>query len=116
MKFIDIDDVREDILGVIAIKGDKFEYTPPNGNDCMYIDGGAPSCMVGYYLLEKGVPKEVLEENNTESIGKLIHHKMLPDLLFSNDARMALINLQEYQDAGYSWGRAYRMTFEEEYE
>jgi hypothetical protein len=116
---IDIDDVRNDIPGVIALKGKNYVYKQQDGADCVYVEDGYPSCMIGVYLINKlKVSIDFFEENWK------LNNVEFPDLEgelfreygihFTDEASEALTKLQTYQDTGVSWGDAYATTFGEE--
>jgi hypothetical protein len=110
---IDIDDVRNDIPGVIALKGYDYEYEKPEHGNCVYVDdSGAPSCLVGYYLINNlKVPVEWFEGGSgdrnykefTSLTGVLYTDR---GISFTREAEDFLRKLQELQDAGMAWGAA----------
>jgi hypothetical protein len=114
---VEYDDVRTQLPGVIALKGEEFVYTPVQGQ-CVYVnDEGAPSCLIGYYLADLGVPTSVFDEldgsYNYLEIDTVISHGLLDEwVTFSQDAIDALVEVQSGQDCFLSWGKSYSDVFE----
>lgn len=115
---VDVDDVRNDIPGVIALKGENYVYKQPDGYNCVYVDEETkcPSCLVGYYLInDLKVPisfftgrQNFVEFPDLE--GDLYREH---GIIFTDEASEALTALQIYQDTGTSWGEAYEIIFGE---
>lgn len=114
--YITYEDAKQDLPAVIKKYGSWDKHYQPvpmpyssSLKACMYVDyEGNPSCLVGCYLVEIGVPVEFLEEDRTASFEGLT----IPDFEFSYEAHSALIKLQELQDSDVAWGTAYEITFE----
>lgn len=69
---------------------------------CLYVNNGAPSCLVGHVLHMAGVPLGALEEFEDSSASTVTR------ALTTTTERVveALLQAQEAQDHGVSWGEA----------
>jgi len=117
--YIDWEDVRDEMPAVIAKYGgmDKI-YEPIEISDgsfaCGYVDDEkSPSCLIGCYLVEKGIPIEDLSGSHTRFLPFWELAEIIMDKIhFAGDAGEALQEIQNYQDFGQSWGYAYDATFQ----
>lgn len=110
--------VRDDLPAIIATKGEDFKYETPPGGTCLYVEHGAPSCLIGHYLIDLGFPSEAfmsLEGNGVES---LFHEDNFKEIMASHgftadpEAVYAMGKVQDLQDNEYYWGDAYSRVFE----
>lgn len=112
--------VRDDLPAIIATKGEDFKYVFPPGGTCLYVENGAPSCLIGHYLIDLGFPMDAFQAVEGNGIESLFHEENFKEIMTSHgftaepDAIMALSRLQGIQDNGYSWGYAYNLTFDSE--
>lgn len=114
-RWIDADDVRDTIPGVIAIKGEDYQYEMID-HQCLYWDdkNQRPSCLVGYYLIDVlGIPAETFRyARNWAEFDQLVDMNVFEDYaFFSPEAVEVLTELQQYQDGGKTWGEAYECVF-----
>lgn len=110
--------VRDGLPAIIAKKGEDFQYVVPRGGTCLYVEEGAPSCLIGHYLIDLGFPMDAfkaLEGNGAES---LFHEENLKEIMASHgftaepEAVYAMGKVQDLQDNEYYWGDAYSRVFE----
>lgn len=89
-----------------------FIYLRPDGRavgTCYYFHGQEPGCIVGHILAEYGVRGDDMLESNWLGVGELVEAGVLDLSLRST----ALLNrAQGSQDAGYTWGEAVAVAFE----
>jgi len=111
---ITIKDVVEGLHSLVDLKGEEYRY-PHAGGVCLYVEGGQPSCIVGHFLHNAGVPLERLVRADggvSDSLG-VPAEDLLVDLRSegvinytdSNVARMLQI-AQGTQDSGYTWSHS----------
>ena len=91
-------------------KGEDYVYGKAlAGDTCVYVDGGAPSCLVGDMLWTANVIGPEFEENynNTEGVMAL-----LGGGVFSTDetGEVFVHFLQRLQDAQVPWGEAVELS------
>jgi hypothetical protein len=112
------DDVLTQLRGIVAEYGGDYVYTPKalegiGGPTCNYVDGEGGDCIVGHYLLRKGVPIERLRRADASSMGGGMNaYDMLSTLKdegvvdFDWTSANMLGEAQRVQDAGETWGYA----------
>jgi hypothetical protein len=112
--------VREGLQALIDEAGDEFVYAPVEGpaghNQCVYVDNGAPSCIVGRFLVNLGVTVERLKKADEARYGGgLSAETLLRELtqeevvsVWDPSVVYALQDAQSAQDARDSWGEAVR--------
>jgi len=108
--------VTELLHRAVEEKGAGYVY--PRSTDfetrCLYVENGAPSCIVGHVLVEAGLPVEVvamLDTFNGNGWGGGVGAGRLAELPFkryniSLPAASVLAIAQAEQDAGATWGEA----------
>lgn len=110
--------VRDDLPRIIAVKGEDYQYDVPFGGTCLYVDKGAPSCLIGHYLIDLGFPMEAFESYEGRGIESLFHEEDGKEFMASHgftadpEAVYAMGKVQDLQDNRYSWGQAYESVFE----
>lgn len=112
---IGFDEAQRTASEVIAEYGAEYRYEQVaiEGDDpaCVYVDAGAPSCLVGHILHRLGVPLGRLEDNNNTGVGD---RRFLTEVGVQADDRVAyfLEQIQEEQDSGLPWGLALQVAIE----
>lgn len=109
--------VQEDMPGIIDFHGGReFTYTtlPGMGGTCQYVWKGKPSCLIGCYLVDLGLPMEAFKDVEGKGVDTLFFDGHLEKYGFTADteAVYAMNKLQNFQDDSYSWGDAYDYTFD----
>lgn len=108
--------VAEDMPGIIEKRGRDFVYEAPPGSGgvCQYVWKGAPSCMIGVYLVDLGLPLEAFQSVSAMDVHDLFADGRLDewDFTAAPEAIRAMGQLQQLQDDGYAWGDAYDRTFD----
>lgn len=114
--------VVEGLKALVDAKGEDFVYQPvveddETGTKCVYVLDGAPSCIVGQFLANLGVPVERLAVADTAQYGAgapartlLLNLRDEEYITFDNiDGRItsALSEAQYTQDSGRTWGEAF---------
>lgn len=113
--------VVEGLQALVAKEGEEFVYSPvpdeDHGTKCVYVLDDRPSCIVGQFLANLGVPVERLKQADTASYGAgipattlLIDLRAEGVITFDNtDGRIlsALNGAQYNQDIGKAWGYAF---------
>lgn len=116
MPHITYDMVRDDFPAIIERKGENFIYSPPadSAGTCQYVSQGKPSCLIGHYLIEKGVPASAFATINNLEVEDLFQGGYLDDYDVTADpeAIHAMGRLQHFQDHTHSWGGAYNAVFD----
>lgn len=111
---ITADVVRDGLTAIVEEVGGDFIYTPvpksddpEDGTKCVYVHNGAPSCIVGRFLANLGVPIERLEDADSahgdggEPAEDLLYSLEREDLLtLSENVVSALSAAQSAQDLG----------------
>lgn len=109
--------VRDDIPLIIDTRGRDYVYEVPRGagGTCQYMWDGAPSCLIGTYLVDLGLPPEAFAEVEGKGIDDIVLQGHLSDYGFTvePEALLAMGKIQDLQDNSYSWGDAYDYTFED---
>ncbi len=116
----DLETVKAWAQNEIAKEGEDFIYKKSersvyeNGAlgsaDCYYYEDGVPSCLVGRMLDVAGlITAEKIENTsaNEDGVIKLIRAR---GFSFTEDAKYFMSALQQNQDGGATWGRAYRLA------
>jgi len=109
---IDLDRALALLTRVVEVKGEDYVY-PNWNNDCRYADYGpdgerVPGCIVGYALIEAGVPLDDLTELEG-SVRSLVNEHVLEETVgvqLTPAAMRAWQAAQESQDDGSPWGKA----------
>jgi hypothetical protein len=98
------DEAVELLDRAVAEKGADFVYDRgPDGHDeCLYLHGNEPGCIVGHVLVYKGVDLELIRE--LEGIGVWSLDEYLPQLKTDGRTRRLLGAAQGKQDSGQTWG------------
>jgi len=110
--------VRDDLPLIIETKEEGFTYEAPKNDTCLYVHEGAPSCLIGHYLIDLGFPIDAFDELEGVGIESLFHENAYKVLMeeqgFTADpeAVYAMSKVQDLQDNGYSWETAYGRVFE----
>lgn len=76
---------------------------------CLYVEDGAPSCLVGQVLARAGVSVDVLSSIDSANSGQsesIDEAYLGDDVKIDDDARFVLSKAQVWQDSGFTWGRA----------
>lgn len=102
------DDVVKELPDIIATRGEDFIYEVPSGagGTCMYIWDDAPSCLIGCYLVSKGVPIDAFKRFEGSAIDDAYDKGCVP-IAIETDALSLLSRIQRYQDDSYSWGTSF---------
>lgn len=111
--------VVEGLQALVDVKGEDFVYNPVVlddgvGTQCVYVLDGAPSCLVGQFLANLGVPVERLEVADMGSYGAglpagvLLENLRDEEVITYTDDHVcsALSEAQYAQDSGRTWGAA----------
>lgn len=95
----------EQAVREIALESPDYIYDRPDGG-CVYFDkDGCPSCLIGHGLAKLGITPERVGGYNSSGVGGLSYE----DIIVGEDLDW-LINVQDRQDAGISWGDAVLLT------
>lgn len=106
---------KELLAEVVALKGEDYVYTTPDGERgsedmqpiCMYVHGDEPGCIVGHVLNKAGITLSRLrEEERNDASGVLIN--LRSDLAYEDGVSQLFQDVQAMQDRGTPWGRAVR--------
>ncbi|WPH57743.1 hypothetical protein [Mycobacterium phage WXIN] len=92
---------------MIAAGNPDFIYEKPaDSRACVYVDIGAPSCIIGRALWNLNLIDESLEESrfNTFDIRTLLDEYL--DIEIDEDEAKWLASVQLKQDWGWSWGHS----------
>lgn len=90
-----------------VVKGKEgFHYKPPDGDTCVYICGGKPSCLVGHVLYSLGWPVERLMDFDSQRSNGIGSLRVCYGDIATQDAVDILEAAQDTQDLGGSWGEA----------
>lgn len=111
--------VVEGLQALVDAKGEDFVYSPIVDDDgvgtkCVYVLNGAPSCIVGHFLANLGVPVERLAVADTAAYGAGLPAGTLLENLRNEGVVSyvaprvweALSEAQYTQDSGRTWGAA----------
>lgn len=124
---VDADTVIQTLRECVAERGEDHVYLAPGedgpGHSCFYWhhkyneDGnetGAPGCIIGLMLTKLGVPKDVLDQYEGQTVTEMFRRPH-PDLVLTEDAANVARSAQLAQDYGDPWGEALEKA-EEAYE
>jgi hypothetical protein len=101
---ITFDEAVELLDRAVAEKGEDYIYPRSAGEaECLYVEDGQPSCIVGHVLFWKGLTLERIESIEGMSAFALNDYDWL-DL--DEKAEALLWKTQSRQDSGVPWGRA----------
>lgn len=105
------EDVINELPGIIEQEGRDFVYEKPRGSlYCVNVFEGKGSCLIGRYLISKGVPADFFLSTNSIStgIGQLSENPEFQHYITMDaDAMELLTDIQINQDQGTRWGDAY---------
>lgn len=108
--------VKNELPNIIDEEGDEFVYLPPFGSNgtCRYVHNGTGSCLIGRYLISKGVPIENFERHEGQDVSDAIDTGLLEGtgITVEPEAIMAMNAVQYHQDNTEEWGVAYSKVFE----
>lgn len=109
---ITLDSVREGLLALVRLEGEGFIYQKSWGV-CTYVREGRGDCIVGRFLIAKGVPVDRLEAADAANHGNGVAARSLLRQLkeegvvaYDELVLQVLDNVQHHQDIGYTWGFA----------
>jgi|SRR5882757_1231821 len=104
---------------LVVLKGEDYVYEPDGRDRCDYVRSGEPSCIVGRFLANLGVPLERLEKADATyggiSVGTLLEQLEEEGVIdrVSFRATQVLSKVQHRQDSGIPWGVAVQEALEE---
>lgn len=115
---ITVASAHEGLKALVEEYGEEFVYQrntdPDAGPACAYVRGGEPSCLVGKFLANVGVPLERLEradyfggDSARELLASLCDEGALQ---YEPRAGWMLSAAQNVQDSGCTWGEALKMA------
>lgn len=101
------DEIMTTLRDVVAKRPDHV-YEPLNGETCVYVADGAPSCLVGHVLVPLGASLLHLAEADTGMVpaNGVRDVARLAGLDISETAGEALDAAQMAQDTGHLWSEA----------
>lgn len=113
-----LDKAKELLAEAVALKGEDYVYTTPEGVQgtedgfpiCLYVHGDQPGCLVGHVLAAAGAPLATLAEHENAAASDLLW--ALYDK-YSDDVSLLLTEAQRAQDLGRSWGESVRYALAE---
>jgi hypothetical protein len=113
---ITFDMVEESIPAIIAQEGPDFVYEAPIEGSCVYVHQGKPSCLIGRYLIDMGVPVEAFDGYQTSDIDTLFSRNFFENygITATDEAVQIMRTLQYNQDNDLSWGDTYNKSFDTE--
>jgi len=96
------------IEAAVVEKGENYIYERPIGaEDCLYVHGEQPGCIVGHVLHAAGVRLAALWVREGMSARVLIEELKDQEVIsMSGEAVVALRRAQQEQDYGGTWGEA----------
>lgn len=99
----------------IVDESPEYVYRQPGPDACVYAYEGKPSCVVGHWLAAEGIPLpdwgsalNSLESDSSEFLKFLGSHGVELDY----DGVWFMSRMQEMQDRGIPWGRAYQKAMD----
>jgi hypothetical protein len=107
--------VKEDLIDIIAQEGENYRYvTPEDGDTCLYVYEGRPSCLIGRYLVSLGIPVEAFADIEGKSVDDLFAANVFEPYGVTADyyAAAAMGGVQNHQDMGQTWGYSYNAVFD----
>jgi hypothetical protein len=109
-------------LGRAVDAKEEFVYKAPSGGpSCVYVEDGAPSCLIGWMLHLAGIPLSEMSGATHDSVrgftssGNTVpisRHEVLQKYI-GPDALNLLEKAQRHQDRQVPWGQAVRQAIEE---
>lgn len=117
MTHITYEDVVAELPAIIATRGEDFVYRIHSDGDhhntCTYIHNGEPDCIIGCYLVSRGVPVDAFEQHEGSGVDTLFGYGWLDEWVTATPEAIALMgNIQDNQDMHYPWGEAYTKAVE----
>jgi hypothetical protein len=114
---ITYDDVVAELPAIIATRGEDFVYALHSDSElphtCTYIYNGEPDCLIGCYLVSKGVPIEAFAPYEGNDVGQVLAQPEFNDLVtVTPEATKLLFDIQSNQDEFIPWGEAYTKAVE----
>lgn len=111
-------DVLTQLRGIVAEYGEEYVYEhkplyPLSSPTCNYVDGEGGDCIVGHYLLRKGVPIERLVQADNAgggtglSASDLLARLIAEGVVVADVASIDMLAEAQYvQDSRKTWGKA----------
>lgn len=117
MTIITYDDVVAELPAIIATRGEDFVYALHSDSElpytCTYIYNGEPDCLIGCYLVSKGVPVEAFGPYEGDGVDLLLANSVFSEWVTATpEAVTLLVDIQDNQDEGIPWGAAYTKAVE----
>jgi len=117
MTHITYEDVVAELPAIIATRGEDFVYSIHSDSEmpftCTYIYNGEPDCLIGCYLVSKGVPIDVFAPYEGNGVDDLLAHPEFNKLVtVTSEALKLLSDIQMNQDDYMTWGEAYTKAIE----
>jgi len=108
MKLVRYAEALELLNQVVRDKGEGFVYDEDEREECVYIENGRPSCIVGHVFHALGVNSEFRdsmgEVRNVGGAVTVLHRE--GEIAFTQKAASLLQRVQVRQDNGLMWGFA----------